>query len=89
LYKDGNDEENKQELNSSETSCDRVGGVIGGVVKKPVSAWRKEVWLISKLQQPGIERCQKVLFQHSWIGQKIKIYKSKKLSKSCQTFRQT
>jgi hypothetical protein len=30
---------NKQELNSSETSCDRVGGLIGGVVKKPVSAW--------------------------------------------------
>jgi hypothetical protein len=25
---------NKQELNSSETSCDRVGGLIGGVVKK-------------------------------------------------------
>jgi hypothetical protein len=24
----------KQELNSSETSCDRVGGLIGGVVKK-------------------------------------------------------
>jgi hypothetical protein len=35
----------KQELNSSETSCDRVGGLKEGVVKKPVSAWWKEVWL--------------------------------------------
>jgi hypothetical protein len=35
----------KQELNSSETSCDRVWGLIEGVVKKSVSAWWKEVWL--------------------------------------------
>jgi hypothetical protein len=55
-------QQRKQEMNSSETSCDRVGGLKKGVVKKPVSAWWKEVWLKSKLQQSGNKSGQKIYF---------------------------
>jgi hypothetical protein len=43
----------------------------------------------SKLQQSGNEHGQKVYFSMAGLGKKKKKTKFKKLSKSCQTFRQT
>jgi hypothetical protein len=50
------------------------------VVKKPVSAWWKEVWLKSKLQQSGNERGQNVYFSMAGLGKKNKNISTK----SCQ-----
>jgi hypothetical protein len=45
---------NKQELNRSETSCDRVGGLIGGVVKK-ASLSMVERGLVKKVSFSSLE----------------------------------
>jgi hypothetical protein len=44
----------KQELNSSETSCDRVGGLIGGVVKKASFSMVERV-LVKKVSFSSLE----------------------------------
>jgi hypothetical protein len=48
-------ESDKQELNSSETSCDRVGGLIGGVIKK-FSLSMVERGLVKKVSFSSLER---------------------------------
>jgi hypothetical protein len=88
-----------QELNSSETSCDRVGGLLGGVVKK-ASFSMVERGLVKKVSFSNLEMSVVKKSISAWLDwekkeKKVqKVFKklSKKLSKSsksCQTFCQT
>jgi hypothetical protein len=65
----------KQELNSSETSCDRVGGLIGGVVKKA-----KKIGLVKKVSFSSLEM-RVVKKSISALGKKKVQKVVKKLSK--------
>jgi hypothetical protein len=78
----------KQEFNSFETSCKRVGGLIGGVVKK-ASFSMLEKGLVKKVSFSSLEMrvVKKCLDWSKKEGEIVK--KFKKLSKGCQTFRQT
>jgi hypothetical protein len=84
----------KQELNISETSCDRVGGLIGGVVKK-ASFSMVERGLVKKVSFSSLEMSvvKKSILNLGKINKNISSKRSqifsKKLSKSCQTFCQT
>jgi L-ribulose-5-phosphate 3-epimerase UlaE len=83
----------KQELNSSETSCDRVGGLIGGVVKK-ASCSMVERGLVKKVSFSSLEMSvvkKSISAWQDWAKKRRnKVQKVvKKLSKSCQTFCQT
>jgi tyrosine-protein phosphatase YwqE len=70
----------KQELNSSETSCDRVGGLKGGVVKK-VSFSMVEKGLVKKVSFNSLERS---VVKKSFSVKLALKKKFKKLSNSCQ-----
>jgi hypothetical protein len=72
----------KPELNSSETSCNRVGGLIGGVVKK-ASFSMVERGLVKKVSFSSLEMSvvkKSILAWLDWEKRKS----PKKLSKSCQ-----
>jgi hypothetical protein len=93
----------KQELNSSETSWYKVGGLIGGVVKK-ASFSMMERGLVKKVSISSLEMSVVTKSFSAWLdwakkrGKKgpkscqkvVKVVKKfKKLSKHCQTFCQT
>jgi hypothetical protein len=73
-----------QELNSLETSCDRVGGLIGGVVKK-ASFSMVERGLVKKVCFSSLEMSVVKKSISAWLdwAKKMKT-NSKKLSKSYQ-----
>jgi hypothetical protein len=85
----------KQELNSSETSCDRVGGLIGGVVKK-ASFSMVERGLVKKVSISSLEISvvqKSISALLDWAKKKKKtspkscqkvVKKLSKSSKSCQ-----
>jgi 16S rRNA C1402 N4-methylase RsmH len=57
---------NKQELNSLETSCNRVEGLIGGVVKK-VSFSMVERGLLKKVSFSSLEKSVVKKYISAWL----------------------